>query len=1267
MASTRKRNKTKESARAAKEPQVSLSEETEEDRIFELIVEPPQAEVKATNFDSLASYRLRLAQLINVPSTSIALSKDEIVKTDWVWTDVFFYPQTIFFDQPQLLEQYAEQLFERKPAELKIQIVYLKLALNPDLEDKFEKKYHVKSHLRGDADYELWYEGYEEALKRDKASLDDFKAVAQELKKIEPLPATQPMPFKQKQRFEPKIRRPNSDPVQVEASDWVEIIDRAIPTREVPVVFGGPADREIQYSVKGFTVFRKTDRGLRECGLLWDQFLDLQTLPLSFIPESGYRYLFRVFTPLSPRIPANLSKAMSVRFTYTNVIALIDINNQIYKMTYIIAPDVKTAESQHGMTIEFPPEAGATSSVANVIAQLERAFPMLEFGRGKSISVFAIFQIDKVDLNWIVFLDMMRRDPLFQRYLVVNERKQGFPMKKKVYVIFTQFTDRALPKKIQEQEAISLNINAIPRQGDRAAHIEVIATIDRNSQLQVLIPILQRLFQHYRQEAPKYRKELESYVGPLPETKFKTKNRQKNLLVTHPIFSLPYWSTAPKYRKIEIVSAKEPGAFPLYNGPKPLFYFRCLSKTYSVPDSIPNPDYQAGEEGYKYLPYCRHPEEVEGAVPILEKAETELSADSIMVLNRTGLVNDSLVKVLNNILPEFAETSTYIRAGNIAGFNSLLGCVLIAINDDSLQPANLASGKNGPLAKIRALRIKISESIEPAFCAQENWTKTDPEIREALRNFDVPLESRAYYRAIEEFFGIHLFIFKIIPQDNNTSRVEFEIPFAKYFSLRRFHDNRPCLLIERVEPKKGENEGEPQYQLLMRYEDNFKKLTQRVYPPSITVNAIELYHKNYSVYLRDDQIHNLPLGLDTRALLPEEIGKTIGQVIDEAGKCRGFIFDDGSVLFPPTAPYELPRRQIVPTSLDGTLLKIFRKPSAVSKTEDQLIGLWFNMVPIFSAEKPSPSLAADVENYFFIPILPTTIPQALLNLPNLPTYWEPGQRTGQGPLGIAPGENEPGSITVVDQQQDFERNYRSIRILYQVLRWLVALRGGTEDNVVEIEETSVYQPDVTYTFDLPRMLPDIEYYEDALTYLTENSKGLVTTERYDRRLILPSVKILTQIKISLWRSNPLWRFINPRDPNRVRPLRVIPNYYVYRSDFQPGIIFGSAELEEIEYGNRSLEATETLTTFNFPSFISWGDQVFLFIPSRAPEEERIEETARLYQYFRGVEVPTDRVFVFGFDAKRRVLIPIENRTGTDAGTAEDYLPITDRGLLIPLL
>jgi hypothetical protein len=245
-------------------------------------------------------------------------------------------------------------------------------------------------------------------------------------------------------------------------------------------------------------------------------------------------------------------------------------------------------------------------------------------------------------------------------------------------------------------------------------------------------------------------------------------------------------------------------------------------------------------------------------------------------------------------------------------------------------------------------------------------------------------------------------------------------------------------------------------------------------------------------------------------------------------------------------------------------------------------------------------------------------------------------------------------------------NYRNLRILYQILRWLVAILGGREEDVVSIQQRAIYEKNVAYSFNIPRLLPEVQNYDQALTFLNENSKNLVT-KRPDSRLVLPSRKILDHIRISLWRSNPLWRFVNAREPNKVQPPRVIPNYYVYRSDFQPGIIFGSTELEEKLYVDRSLESSEIVTNFTFPSFVTWGEQVFLFIPSNAPEKERIAETARLYEYFRGVEVPLDQTFVFGFDAKRRVLIPLENKTGLEEGEKGNYLPVIDRGVLVPLL
>ena len=99
------------------------------------------------------------------------------------------------------------------------------------------------------------------------------------------------------------------------------------------------------------------------------------------------------------------------------------------------------------------------------------------------------------------------------------------------------------------------------------------------------------------------------------------------------------------------------------------------------------------------------------------------------------------------------------------------------------------------LAKIEtymsSVRKSIAETIYPACLKQELFDYTDDEISNMLQSPLLHFDSKIFFRAIEEYFKINLFVF----EPSGETETVFEYPQYAVFPIRRFDPDRPVILI----------------------------------------------------------------------------------------------------------------------------------------------------------------------------------------------------------------------------------------------------------------------------------------------------------------------------------------------------------------------------------------------------------------------------------------------------------------------------------------
>lgn len=138
---------------------------------------------------------------------------------------------------------------------------------------------------------------------------------------------------------------------------------------------------------------------------------------------------------------------------------------------------------------------------------------------------------------------------------------------------------------------------------------------------------------------------------------------------------------------------------------------------------------------------------------------------------------------------EIDEESTkknYIRFGVPRSSSSLLHCLLIAVKD---QKYLTSEDKENYTQNIRK-KLLSSNIIHPLVSKQELYDFTENQIISRILNVELFLDPQLYYRILEEYFKVNIFVLKL-SEDNDLS---LEIPRFKSTHIRVPND-RQCVLI----------------------------------------------------------------------------------------------------------------------------------------------------------------------------------------------------------------------------------------------------------------------------------------------------------------------------------------------------------------------------------------------------------------------------------------------------------------------------------------
>lgn len=236
--------------------------------------------------------------------------------------------------------------------------------------------------------------------------------------------------------------------------------------------------------------------------------------------------------------------------------------------------------------------------------------------------------------------------------------------------------------------------------------------------------------------------------------------------------------------------------------------------------------------------------------------------------------------------------------------------------------------------------------------------------------------SATHYRILEEILNINLYvIIRITPRENTIepNRYYFEIPSTRSGAphMRRHSRIRPSVLLYRVRRFEGDFIADSGLELIL-HGTRFTAFSG-VWGTACSTKIAELYNRSAQVLSFvmspiDPSLYVACTGLNTAdyaSVLVDLEPKT--QLIDEKGLCRALNYNNFSIVFPATQPYNLPFSPTLKKSAyEPEVTKIFGDSCLTSMVRD---GVFY-------------TLGEDSTRYIFVPLqegddtLPSDMPKA---------------------------------------------------------------------------------------------------------------------------------------------------------------------------------------------------------------------------------------------------------------------------------------------------
>ena len=417
---------------------------------------------------------------------------------------------------------------------------------------------------------------------------------------------------------------------------------------------------------------------------------------------------------------------------------------------------------------------------------------------------------------------------------------------------------------------------------------------------------------------------------------------------------------------------------PFPNMIDPYWFFVCRYKDHQFPGLKVNN--LSNRYAYPFIPCCYKHDKmvssdknwedyVKGSRPTPKFAkltEQEILTRATISPGRFSVIDPDLLMILKSFKPD-----NYYRYGAPVGANSFLHSVLTAVDSKYRNLRTLNELEDYAVG----IRFIIAATINTMVMAQETFDMSDESRYRNLANPEVYLDPDLYYRALEEYFGVNIYVF--------TAQT-MNIPRYRLFQVRYHRPERPTILIyKHYGGKSADAVDYPQSDLIVSAPEGKNRISihhQSVikkFEVEVTEGVNEMYNNvlqnlTWEIESADDAADNV---LQARQnmyskfnyeRIIQSVGGTVqAQTIDDLGKTRivQFIVGETSVIMytqpgQPIGIDAMPAEDLtegLPTveqilSIAG----FFSSPSSAAFKESKVVGLWYNFI--------------DLKNAFFIPV-----------------------------------------------------------------------------------------------------------------------------------------------------------------------------------------------------------------------------------------------------------------------------------------------------------
>lgn len=371
-----------------------------------------------------------------------------------------------------------------------------------------------------------------------------------------------------------------------------------------------------------------------------------------------------------------------------------------------------------------------------------------------------------------------------------------------------------------------------------------------------------------------------------------------------------------------IAYGRTPMAFPPPEwGFKESFLFVCPKETTPIVNLKPNKQDESGK--VKLLPCCKGGEKGksssgDGSRNLNRKGTTDL----INVFGVIGNISDALSTFLS--ISYYKDGSyTFLKQGTIFQNQelSILNSAIIACIIALEYPA-----KNLKTARFEEIMLSVNKyktlmaKLSPDIYKQELYDMTDEEIIESILDPKTYIDPYLYYRGLEVIFDIQIFVFTsnigrknpISDEESSLPIPTLEIPRCKNMHIR--HNNKKDIIcLYKNYGSINNNQKNPPCELIISSSKDSKEYNRKINSSNISFfnsmfNLLEKSCHPYEWELNEEKKISESCFDDPYSVIDwnlydlSSIGKIVGQEIDVYGKTVTLIFDEWTILIPPTQP-----------------------------------------------------------------------------------------------------------------------------------------------------------------------------------------------------------------------------------------------------------------------------------------------------------------------------------------------------------------------------